>query len=120
MSLTAKELAAMRNVSNDFLPDTCTIQGLTETIGSAGDVQRSYSTLASNVPCRLDPESNQTGETLSNLAPNATPEYMLNIPYTQAINETDRVIVNGITYAVENVADNHSYDMINRATVKPI
>jgi len=113
--LTAKELAEMRLVADDFLPDSCTIQTLTESADSLGGVSLSWANTYTGVACRLDPVGGS--EAVANLALEGQSGWMLNIPYTQAISVENRVAHDGKTYEVRAVVDTQSYRTIRRAVL---
>ena len=112
--LTAKELADMRLVADDFLPDTCTIQTVTKTVDALGGITHTWANTYTSVACRIDP-TNSGNEVVSNLALEGQATWWLNIPYTQAIDIEDRVIHDSVTYEVAHVWDTHSYKTIRRA-----
>ena len=112
-TISAAELAAMRDVADDFLPDTCTIQVLTNTVDSTGSPTQSFANTYTGVACRLDPAAGN--EIVRNLALEGESTWWLNIPYSQAIDITYRVVHGGETYEVRAVWDTHSYSTIRRA-----
>ena len=112
-TITAAELAAMRAVADDFLPDTCTIQTVTASQDALGGVTDSYASTYTGVACRLDPSSG--GEGISNNVIEGQSRWMLNIPYDPAISVNNRVVHESKTYEVAYVWDTHSYSTIRRA-----
>jgi hypothetical protein len=116
-AITAQELTDMRVVSDDFLPDTCTIQTKTETVDAQGGVSLSWANTYTSVACRLDPAAAGGSEVVTNLALEARSLWTLNIPYNQAIGVENRVVHGGVTYEVKGVIDTNSYVTIRRATL---
>jgi len=117
-SLTAAELAAMRAVADDFLPDTCTIQTRTTTVDALGGISEGYANTYTGVACRIDPVSGSEG--VNNLQIAAGSKWMLNIPYDQTITVTDRIIHSGTTYEVSYIWAGQSYATIRRAELRRI
>lgn len=109
-----QELADMRSVADNFLPDTCTIQTKTTTAGAMGGIVEVYANTYTGVLCRIDP-SGGGGESVVNFTIEGQSTWMLNIPYDQAIAITDRVIHDSKTYEVMRVVDTNSYRTIRRA-----
>jgi len=116
--LSSAELNAMRNVADDFFPDTCTIQTVTRTAGATGGITESWANTYTSVKCRLDPRGGAEG--VSSDAVEAIGTWTLNIPYDQAISVEDRVVHTSKTYEVTAVWDTHSYSTIRRATLKRV
>jgi hypothetical protein len=112
--LTAQELTDMRAIADNFFPDTCTIQTPTITIGGQGGISTTWNNTYTDVACRLDPQSGGS-ETIVNEALEGKSTWMLNIPFDQAIDITNRVIHESIEYEIVRVNDTHSYNTIRRA-----
>ena len=108
-----QELADLRSVADNYLPDTCTIQTKATTAGAMGGIVEAYTNTYTNVACRLDPKSG--GEAVINFTVEGNTVWMLNIPYDQAIAVTDRVVHSSKTYEVKRVVDTNSYVTIRRA-----
>lgn len=117
--LTANELADMRLVSDDFFPDTCTIQTKTAAVDALGGLNPTYANTYTSVKCRVDPVGMQD-ELIANLRIEAEQVFWLNIPYDQAITVEDRVIHNSTTYEVRYVWLNQSYATIRRAIITKV
>lgn len=116
MTISAKELADMRAVADDFLPDTCTIQTPTDSTGSMGGPSTSFGNTYTNIACRVDPMGvGSESEVASALEGQSG--WWLNIPYDQDIAITYRVVHDGKTYEVKSVVDTQSYRTIRRAAM---
>jgi hypothetical protein len=112
MSLTAEEIASMQAAVGDWLPDTCTIQTVTTTVGPIGGVTESYANTYTGISCRLDPTSPSL-ETIQafGIAQAATVVYVY-LPYNQAIEATDRIVHDSNTYEVKGlISDSPSHNL---------
>jgi len=120
--ITTREMAAMRLVSDDFLPDTCSIWTLDSTdpvdaMGAPDLSAAQFTETYTFVPCRIDPTSGDE-DLRGNDTPETVSRWMLNIPYTQAITVEDQVVHDSKTYEVEAVIDTQSYKTIRRAQLR--
>lgn len=119
-AISTKELTKMRAIADDFLPDTCTIATQTQTVDALGGVSISYANTYTLVKCRLDPIGESGSERISAAEFAAGSQWMLNIPYDQAITVKDQITHSSKTYEVVRVWDTHSYSTIRRASLKRI
>jgi SPP1 family predicted phage head-tail adaptor len=118
-SLTAAELASMRDHADNLLGDTCTIQTKAVTLDSTGNPTESYTNTYTSVACRLDAVSGRGERALwGRLA--AVSDWILSIKYDQTISEADRVIYGGTTYFVTAVEDAHTWRTIRRAGLRRV
>lgn len=117
-AISSAELTAMRDSIEELLPDTCTIQKLSITKNDIGEAVQSYSTRASGVKCRIDPEFGW--EMLAGFMDYAkyTGKWVLTLPYSQEIITSDRVIVNGMTFEVDHTDREKSWRVSTRATLE--
>lgn len=112
IGLTDAELTSIRNDIEQLLPDTCTIQQLTESQNDIGEPIRTYSTRAADVSCRVDPESGfDSFEYLGGFQDllKYTGRFILTLPHDQTIERSDRVVVNGETFEIVEVDDSKSW-----------
>jgi len=112
IGLSSDELATIRADVDNLLPDTCTIQMLTITKNAIGEAVKSYSTRASDVPCRLDPITPDLGwEVLGGFMDivKYVGKWILTLAHDQTITLDDRVIVGSTTYEVDHISDNKSW-----------
>lgn len=114
MGITAAELAAMRDIADTFLPDTCTVQTITGGVDSTGSPVDTFANTYTNVPCRVDPASPGDEAVMSN-ALEGQSAWWLNIKYDQAIAIEYQVVHAGVTYQIKGVWDTQSYRTIRRA-----
>ena len=117
--LTADELAAIRETAELMMPDTCTIQTRTET-STKGSVVVTYASTYTGVKCRCMPVNRSTYEGASGMKITDQAEYVLTVPWDQAINPQDRVIFASQTFEVLQVHDLHSYRTARRAALRII
>lgn len=117
--LTSSELTKMRSIADDFLPDTCTIQTLTDGVDALGGISKVFTSTYTGVACRLDPQG-FGNEGVPNAALEAVSSWVLNIPYNQAIAVNNRVVHGSKTYEVTSVVDTNSYVTIRRALLKRV
>ena len=103
----------MRQIADDWFPDTCTIQTPTTTQDALGGVVESFADTYTDVACRIDPGTGN--ESVSSSVVEGRSRWMLNIPFDQAIAVNYRVVHSGKTYEVAYVWDTHSYSTIRRA-----
>lgn len=111
--LTAGELVDLRAQAEASFDQTCTIQQATQT-NTKGSVEESFSNRATGVACRLAPDQRPREYTLG-MGRVSVSEFILTIPWDQAIEPSDRVVVSSETYEVLGVADDHSYRTARRA-----
>src|SRR3990172_6888232 len=113
-ALTSQELTDMRAIADDFFPDLCTIQVPTASVDSTGSPIETFASTYTSVACRVDP-AGAGDEAVMNLALEGQSAWWLNIPYSQAIDETYQVIHDSRTYQIKSVWDTQSYRTIRRA-----
>lgn len=115
MTLTAAELEEIRTFVEDQFPDTCTIQTQTET-STKGSVEVTFSNTYTSVPCRLMPVTgNDASEYVTGDKATRVAQFVLTVPYDQAISGGYRVVHGGLTYEVLGVHAGHSYRTARRA-----
>lgn len=112
--ITTAELAAMRAVADDFLPDLCTIATPTASVDATGSPIETFANTYTSVACRLDP-TGAGDEAVMNLALEGQSSWWLNIPYDQPIDEAYQVVHDSRTYQIKSVWDTQSYRTIRRA-----
>lgn len=115
--LSDAELTEIREfVEANVLPSTCTIQVPTET-NTKGSVATTYANTYTSVPCRIMPARNEGREYVTGEKVTRRATYVLTLPFDQAIDATYRVIVDGDTYEVLGVWDDHNFRTARRADV---
>ncbi len=118
--IRAGELAAMREVAETILPTLCTLQAPTVTRDDTGGGTASW-TATTNVPCRLSMVQ-ATGPQISNIASQfqVHAPFVLSLEWDRTVAAGYRAIVNGDTYEVLNVADDHDDRVLRRAYLRRV
>jgi hypothetical protein len=115
--LSAAELSRMRAAVLASFPDTCTIRQKTITMVD-GRGSASWSDRDTAVPCRLS-EVGRSGlmAALAERSEGVAP-WVVSIPYDQAIEAGDRVIIGDSAFEVVSMADVQSDRTCKRVYVK--
>lgn len=123
MFLSDAELAMMRADVAGMLPDTCTLEVFGATTRDAtGAYTEGWTTVASNVPCRLDPipQRSVTGMELAAAKEVVQSLFQLTVPYNTAITVDQRVVIDSVAYQIKTLHAVHSWNVDKRATVTRI
>lgn len=123
MSLTAGELSAMRDISDNILTQTCTIMRPTRVADDAGGYGTALGTVAANVSCRIATKSNaMIGKDMleQSEALVGALDYILKLPYDQAVAVDDRIVVGSETYIAEIVWEDHQWVMVKRVKISKL
>jgi SPP1 family predicted phage head-tail adaptor len=118
VSMSTKELAAIREAIADTLPDLCNLLTPTYTSDGMGGFTQSFAAVLTNVPCRLDvikPREQLSADRNVHFA-----TFMLSLPYTTVVSANYRIEVNGGTYNVTGIAPDKSWNAVKRVTVERI
>lgn len=102
--LSAVEIAAMRALQDEALPDTCTIMRATSVSDGMGGMTSTWANVATDVACRLATTASYRpaeGVTADMVA--LTVMHMLTLPALTDIESADRVDVGGTVYEVAGV-----------------
>lgn len=116
--ITENMLADMRASINELMPDTCDILSLTATADGQGGVSQTWAASSTNVKCRLDVISKR--EATTGGAVQQFTGYVLSLPYDTTINDTDRVEIDDITYAVTGLNDGQSWKAVKRVMLEAV
>jgi hypothetical protein len=114
MTIPATELAQLRAIADDWLPDTCTVQVPTATVDALGGVSVSFASTYTGVACRIDPASDGN-EQVKNYALEGRTLYAASFKYDATLSTTYRVIHSGITYEIVSIIENNSMLTLKRA-----
>ena len=87
-ALSAHDLAYMRQIAVDLLPDTCTIELLTDTADAYGGVARTWATAYSNIACRVDEIHG---------SPVVGADWMVTLPWDQTFTLSHRIVTGTLT-----------------------
>jgi hypothetical protein len=119
--LSDADLAMMRDVIAQTLPDTCNVLSESLTPDGQGGVTSTWGTVAANVPCRLDSivlRSNMLMPVAG--AQRQAHQFELTTPYDTTISTGNRVEVGSSTYTVVSVNVNVSWKASGRAVLELI
>ena len=119
--LTDADLAYMRGVVTDLLPDTCTILSESVAQDGQGGVTSTWGTVATRVACRLDDKaiaSNQIASVGGGLK--ASHQYQLSLSHDVSLSAGNRVEINSVLYTVIGVNVNQSWLVGKRAVLESI
>lgn len=93
----------LRSLSDQFLPDTCTIQQGTETASGDG-TSTSWTTKQADVPCRVSPLASSAIESLGGQgAMTAVAQWTVWLPAGTDVTVRDRIAYQGRTFEVARV-----------------
>jgi len=102
VGLTAAEIHQCRETSDAFLPGTAVIQAKTATADGQGGQTWTYAArTGGTVDARLAMENEQPQELAGRIADVSS--WVLTIPATTTITETDRVVFDSLTYDVLSI-----------------
>lgn len=112
-------IAGLRALSEQFLPDSCTVQRYTET--STGDgTSQSWSSVATGVACRLSPLASSAQEALGgNDAMTAISQWTVWVPAGTDVTVKDRIVVGSRTFEVNRVGA-RSYEVIRECLCREV
>jgi len=113
--LSAMELAQLRTIAGDYLPDTCSIATVARTSDAMGGWSQKWTNTYTLVPCRLAPARATRDETLRGEQVSAYSQWVLTVAHNQTIDETMRVVHDSETYEVLRLEDTHSSRTAKRA-----
>lgn len=120
MSLTAAEIAAMRDDLEDSMPDTCVIQRRSLTTDGQGGKTEAWAA-AGTVVCRLSPQGIGRGDETSRAERiSGEEEWVVTLPALSDVTTTDRLVVLGVTYEPVGLRAVRSWELSRRVTCKRI
>lgn len=115
----ALPLASLRALSNQFLPDTLTIQRGTETSGGDG-TSVSWSDLATGVACRVSPLASSASESLgADQSLQAVAQWTIWVSQGQDVTVKDRIVYGSRTFEVARVGA-RSYEVVRELICREI
>lgn len=93
----------LRSLSDQYLPDTCTIQQATETASGDGTATI-WSTKAAGVPCRVSPLASSASEALgADQSLQAVAQWTIWLPAETDVAVRDRIVFGSRTFEVARV-----------------
>lgn len=116
--ISAEMLAMMQARINQLLPDTCDILSATNAPDGFGGITETWGTATAGVACRLDKKSG--GEQVSGGAIQAYTGWVMSMPYSVTVTAANRLLHNGITYAVTSVNNDASWKAVTRCEVEKV
>lgn len=121
MSLSAADLAAMRDTLEDTLPDVCVIQRRSLTTDSQGGRTESW-VAAGTVDCRLSPLSAGQGANEATRGDRIAgdEDWVITMPALTDVTVRDRLVVGSVTYEPVGLRAARSWEMSRRAVCKRI
>lgn len=90
--LTSSEVAALRSVANQALPDTCQIQRFERTPDGMGGYEETWNTVSTQ-PCRISENRTQNREIEVGGQIQSSGSHIVRVPHGVDVSETDRLIV---------------------------
>lgn len=119
MTLSAAEIAAMREDLEDTLPDTCVIQRRTLTSDSQGGRTESWAA-AGTVACRLSPLGNLDSEESRADRVSGEEDWIVTLPASTDVTERDRLVILTNTYEPVGLRAVRSWELSRRVNCKRI
>lgn len=110
-ALSAHDLAYMRQIARDLLPDTCSIQTLTDTQTAFGGITRSWTTTYTNIECRLDQVRG---------GPIVAANWMVTLPWDQPFTMDDRIVTTELTLEPVELNTGRSWKAATRAWCREV
>lgn len=114
--LSAKDLALMRADAARLLPDLCSILSVSRTTDGEGGWVDTWTATSVNVPCRVDYVYGT--ETLAGGAVQQYKRAKLSLAHDAVLETSNRILVDGRTYAVTSVNNGQSGRIVVRAELE--
>ena len=112
-------IASLRALSEQYLPDTCSIQRGTETTSGDG-TSVTWSDLATGVACRVSPLASSASEALgADASLQAVAQWTVWVPAGQDVTVKDRVVFGSRTFEVARVGAS-SYEVIRELICREV
>jgi len=115
--LTAKDLSYMRDVVNGLLPQRCNILEASLASDGQGGQVVTWGTATANVPCRLDPGTRLSDETLQTATLLPYAHAILTLLQGTEITTENRVEIGDYVYTVQSVDAGKAWEITRRAGV---
>jgi len=116
----ALPLAYLRGIQNAYLPDTCTIQRVTEGTPSGDGTSETWGTLASGVACRVSPLASGANESLGGgEAMQAVNQWTIWLPALTDVTVKDRIVYGTRTFEIARVGA-RSYETVREVIAREI
>lgn len=109
----------LRSLSDQFLPDVCSIQRGTDTVSGDG-TSTAWADVATGVACRVSPLASGANEALgAGQAIQAVAQWTIWLPAGTAVTVKDRIIVGSRTFEVSRVGA-RSYEVSRECICREI
>lgn len=113
---TAADLTRMRaTLQAKVLPDSCTISRKTDVKDGAGGETVAWTTVASSVPCRLDPGTYAPDERELAAKLVGITAKLVELPTDQDAIAADRITINGQVFEVQGIEQRGEWELSRRA-----
>lgn len=113
MLLDSAQIAAMRVVAEQALPDVCTIRRSTDTSDAGGGTTQTWADQATLVPCRVSPiGGGERGMTGSRISDEST--HVITLAAKTDVLEADRIVVEGVVYEITLVRKRGAWELTRR------
>lgn len=117
MLLDDAQIASMRLVAEEALPDVCTIQRRQEVSDGGGGITTTWQDQQANVPCRLSPVGGgEVGLTGARIEDEATT--LITVAWDVDVTERDRLLIEDVTYDVQLVRRRGNWALTTRIEAK--
>lgn len=113
--VTADDIACLREAFTDALPDLGSISRPTDADDAFGGQTRTWATVATNVPCRLAPETRRPVEEVTGGRLAASGDVVITFAAGTDISERDRVAIGAWTFEVVGVRLRGALELTRRA-----
>lgn len=111
MTLTAGELAYMREELSLALPDTAVIQSVGRASDGMGGGTETW-TASGTVSCRVAPRQSTRGSEAGRAdAQAAVNDWIITLPHGSTVTETNRVVTGGVTYEITRCRSPRSWQL---------
>lgn len=110
-ALSANDLRYMRAAGTLLLPDTCTLQEVTETADDYGGITRTWTAYATNVRCRLDQVRG---------GPIVAANWMVTLPWDQAITLDNRIVTDDLNLEPVELNTGRSWKVATRVWCRQV
>lgn len=109
----------LRSLSNQYLPDTCSISRNTPTQSGDGQAD-AWASVATGVACRVSPLASSAQEAIGgNDAMTATSQWTIWLPAATDVTVRDRIVVGSRTFEVNRVGA-RSYEVAREALCREV
>lgn len=109
----------MRDEAELALPDVCVIRARTLTADGQGGKTESYATSVTTT-CRVSPAGRAMQEVTRADGTRATADWVVTLPYNTTVSQSDRLLVNTVTYEVLGAKAPRGWEITRRVMARTI